>query len=758
MAPVLATRGDSRFRHSRTVCSGDDGPGPAQVIDSLLESSFILAEDWDGLPLPTQEKILWSRDRNEVIQRLLENNLLTQYQAARIMASTTYGLVLGSYRILDRIGAGGMAVVFKAEHVDMRHLVAVKVLPMSPGQDTRLETRFFSEMRVVAKLRHPNIVAATDAGRVINPDQTGPSLRYLVMEYVPGRDLEEYIRETGPLPIHRACNLAYQMASALAETHKFNLVHRDIKPSNIMVTPDEQAKLLDFGLSMHFQTRMTSPGTVLGTIDFMAPEQARDSSSVDIRADLYSLGGVLFFTLTGQLPFACNGTPIENLARRMNQPPPSLRKCLDDCPDELDEILRKMMATDPDARFARPQAVMQAILPFLRADSQEHLPAIQTVVPQAPAVAVRTTPTATQRVLIVDDEQEIRHLCLHLLAAQNMECDEAESGNEALAAVELKAYDLILLDVNMPGMNGGEVLDRLRQLARSEHLKIVMFSGQASPDEMSKMLLKGADDYLAKPFSVVQFLGRVRAALRMKSAQDRSVILNQQLLALNAELESNLKVRDSDLQQTRNSLVVGLARLVDQRDSRGKCHIQRMQRYCRALAEAAGKVQAFASQVDQNFVDLLESAVPLHDVGKIALPDHILMKGGTFSSEERLLMQTHTTIAAETLQEVAKQHTSAIAFLRMAIDVIRHHHERFDGTGYPDRLSGNGIPLSARIVAIADVYDALRCRRAYKPALAHMSAVQIMTQASVGQFDPALLQVFAEVAPEFDEIFQELTD
>jgi putative two-component system response regulator len=149
--------------------------------------------------------------------------------------------------------------------------------------------------------------------------------------------------------------------------------------------------------------------------------------------------------------------------------------------------------------------------------------------------------------------------------------------------------------------------------------------------------------------------------------------------------------------------------------------------------------------------------VPLYDIGKVTLPDHILFKGGTFSSEERILMQTHTTIASETLHEVSKLHSGSGVFLRMAIDIVRHHHERFDGTGYPDRLAGNSIPLGARIVAIADVYDALRCRRSYKPALAHSASVQII-EASSGQFDPNLIHVFREVAPKFETIFREFPD
>lgn len=746
-----------RVSCSPTVCT-EEPAGAGQIIDVFLAKSWILTEDWEALPLPVQEKILWCRDQNSVVQLLLENNLLTNYQAARIMAGTTFGLVLGSYRILDRIGAGGMAIVFKAEHIDMRHTVAIKVLPTSPGQDARLENRFFSEMRIVARLRHPNIVAAHDAGRVVNPDQTAPSLRYLVMEYVPGQDLEEYVRNVGPLSISHGCGLAYQIASALAETNKFNLVHRDIKPSNIMITSEDQAKLLDFGLSRHFGTRLTVPGAVLGTIDFMSPEQARDSSTVDVRADLFSLGGVLFWCLTGRLPFPSTGSPIECLSRRLNQAPPSLREYLPDCPDELDSTVRRMMATDPANRFATPQAVMQALLPLLRGDCLELEPARRAKSAPSFFGLKSTEPKARPRVLIVDDEPEIRSLCKHLLAPHGMDIDEVQNGESAVKRVSQQPYDLVLLDLNMPGMSGFDCLAQLRDLAQSEHMKILICSGQASPDEMSAMLLEGADDYLAKPFSIVQFLGRVRAALRLKTAQDRSIVLNQKLLALNAELELNLKARSIDVQQTRNLLVLSLTRLADQRDGRGKNRTQRMQRYCVALAEAARESAVFGGQIDGQFIELLEATVPLHDIGKIALPDHILLKGGTFTSEERILMQTHTTIAAEALLEVAKTHAAAADFLRMAIDIIRHHHERYDGTGYPDGLLGDAIPLAARITAIADVYDALRCRRSYKPALAHLAALQIIGQASNSQFDSRLLEALSQVAPRFEKIFQELPD
>ena len=362
------------------------------------------------------------------------------------------------------------------------------------------------------------------------------------------------------------------------------------------------------------------------------------------------------------------------------------------------------------------------------------------------------------RIIVVDDEPGNRTLCRQVVEPEGIVCDEAADGIQALALMASGNHDLVLLDIDMPKMQGTEVLRRLRENPPGSHLKVIMLSGRATEDEMALMMRAGADDYLSKPFSLVQLRERVKAALRLKVAQERSDLLNRNLLTVNHQQEQGLLARDSDLIQARNALVLALAEMVGQRDAETGAHLMRLRHYARRLAEEAGKSPSFANQIDDHFLQMLECCTPLHDIGKVGVPDHILQKPGRLSDEERLIMQRHTVIAAVTLQKVAKAHGFAIAFFQMAVDIARHHHERFDGNGYPDRLAGEEIPLSARIVAIADVYDALRSKRIYKPALPHADAVRIMVQEDAGHFDPFLLAAFQRCCEDFERIFQQLTD
>jgi response regulator RpfG family c-di-GMP phosphodiesterase/serine/threonine protein kinase len=730
------------------------------LLEELLGSSLVAEEDWDLLPAETRSSILACSDVGRFLAELIRRGLLTEYQADRIEAGKTAGLILNNYRILERLGAGAMGVVFKAENRRMRRPVAIKVLALSHEEDPRILQRFYAEVRAIAQLQHPNIVAAMDAGETRASERDAKLLHYLVMEYVPGQDLDEYVPAHGPLSPATACDIVNQIASALAEAHRHNLVHRDIKPSNIRITPEGQAKLMDFGLTRHTCTRLTEPGTTLGTIDYIAPEQARDAHSVDIRADIYGLGGTLYWCLTGRVPFPANGDIARDLARRLTQPPPSVRTWRPGISEELDSIVKRMMAVDPDKRYPNPQEVMQAVKPFLKSGvGKESGARGQGSGVRTPETASsltsdpRPTSPAPRRLLIVDDEPGVRKFCGHVLHSADLLCDEAADGLKAVEACKKCAYDLILLDIDMPVMTGQQVLSYLRENPPCSHLKVILFSGRTSGDELAKLMLAGADDYLTKPVSALQLRARVRAALQLKEAQDRSDLLNRHLLAVNNQLERNLTARDCDLVQARNALVMALATLVERRDNDSVAHLFRLQQYARCLAEEAAKSPTFAGQIDRNFIDMLECCAPLHDIGKVGLPDHILYNPGKLTQDEQALMQTHTVIGADTLRQIIKQHGFATAFLQMAADIARHHHERYDGAGYPDRLAGNAIPLAARLVAFGDVYDALRSRRVYKPALSHAAAVRLITEQSPGQFDPALVQVFQNCKDRFEEIF-----
>src|ERR1022692_841469 len=278
------------------------------------------------------------------------------------------------------------------------------------------------------------------------------------------------------------------------------------------------------------------------------------------------------------------------------------------------------------------------------------------------------SPLRLNRIIVVDDDPTTRILCRQVLEPEGILCDEAADGIQALTLMALEIHDLVLLDIDMPKMQGTEVLRRLRENPPGPHLKVIMLSGRATEDEMALMMRAGADDYLSKPFSLVQLRERIKAALRLKVAQERSDLLNRNLLTVNHQQEQGLLARDSDLIQARNALVLALAEMVGQRDAETGAHLMRLRHYARCLAEEAGKSPSFAIQIDDHFLQMLDCCTPLHDIGKVGVPDHILQKPGRLSDEERLIMQRHTVIAAATLQKVAKAHGFSIAFFQMAVD------------------------------------------------------------------------------------------
>ncbi len=274
------------------------------------------------------------------------------------------------YKVLGRLGSGGMGVVYKAEHKVMGRTVALKVLnPAAVARPGAVE-RFRREVRLASRLSHPNIVTAHDA------DEAG-GLHFLVMEYVDGVSLDKLVARKGPLPVAVACHYARQAALGLQHACEKGMVHRDIKPHNLMVTRQGQVKILDFGLARvalaeaggeaesPTAVQMTADDLVLGTPDFLAPEQARNSTRVDVRADLYSLGCTLYYLLTGRPPFG-GTTGVEKLVAHSQDPPPDATAARPAVPAALSAVIRKLMAKDPAARFQTPAEVAAALAPFTR--------------------------------------------------------------------------------------------------------------------------------------------------------------------------------------------------------------------------------------------------------------------------------------------------------------------------------------------------------------------------------------------------------
>jgi serine/threonine protein kinase len=314
-----------------------------------------------------------SRGR-ELARALVGLNLLTRFQAEQLLAGRTSGFFLGQYRILEQLGQGGMGRVFKAEHRTMGRIVALKVLGPSAVKNERARELFQREMRAAALLVHPNIVTAFDA------NQVGDRF-YLVMEYVNGPNLDQLVREQGPLPVGQACDFIRQVALGLHYAHQHGMVHRDIKPSNLMLQHRGSdatgtftlVKISDFGLARcgdqgplveePVGTILTKANTIMGTPDYLSPEQARNLHNADIRSDLYSLGCTFYFLLSGQVPYP-GGSTMEKLIRHSAEEPTPITALCPGLPPPVGAIVQLLMAKDPDERFQTPAEVVEVLTPF----------------------------------------------------------------------------------------------------------------------------------------------------------------------------------------------------------------------------------------------------------------------------------------------------------------------------------------------------------------------------------------------------------
>lgn len=330
------------------------GPAPAQPVSlETFRKSLVDLKLIDPAELVAVETRHRPADTAGLATALVRDGKLTRYQAAALYQGKAKGLVLGGYLILEKLGAGGMGMVFLARNRTDGRIGALKVLPPSLTRDAPSVQRFRREASAVAKLNHPNLVAGFDT-----VDYQG--VHYYVMEYVKGKDLHKIIQEQGPLSITQAIDYLIQAARGLKAAHEAGIVHRDIKPSNLMVDDSGTLKVLDLGLARLTEDysgqtmareRLTQTGMLMGTADYMAPEQADDSHRADHRADLYALGCTLYFLLTGQAPYASAGTsPLRKVIAHLESPIPYLRDRCPNAPQVLEDLFRKMLAKKPEDR------------------------------------------------------------------------------------------------------------------------------------------------------------------------------------------------------------------------------------------------------------------------------------------------------------------------------------------------------------------------------------------------------------------------
>ncbi len=345
------------------------------------------------------------------------------------------------------------------------------------------------------------------------------------------------------------------------------------------------------------------------------------------------------------------------------------------------------------------------------------------------------------KILVVDDLEENVRLLKHFLRPKGYQVQCAYTGPQALMSVESDPPDVILLDLVMPGMDGFEVCQRLKEDPRTRHIPIIILTGLSAVEANIKALEAGADDFLIKPIDSILLDARIRNSLRAKLLQDRIIQYQRQLELYNETLEARIRDRTAQVERTQQVAIFSLAKLAESRDNETGEHIDRMRCYARELALELSTWSRFEDIVNPEFVDALYVSSPLHDIGKVGIPDGILLKPGTLSREEFEIMKAHTIIGGDTLK-AADVEAGENSFLAMGRDIAYYHHEKWDGSGYPFCLKGTEIPLAARIVALGDVYDALTSRRPYKEAFSHERSKSIILEGRGTHFDPDIVAAF----------------
>ena len=354
-------------------------------------------------------------------------------------------------------------------------------------------------------------------------------------------------------------------------------------------------------------------------------------------------------------------------------------------------------------------------------------------------------------ILVVDDTPDNLFLVSNLLKDLYI-VKVANSGEKALKYLnESTAPDLILLDIMMPILSGYDVIKKIKENPLLQDIPVIFLTAKISVEDEKIGLELGASDYIIKPISPPILLARIKTQLENKAAND---FMKDKNRLLEEEIQKRLK----EITAIQDVAIFAMVSLAETRDNETGSHISRTSNYVKVLALNLQNHPKYKEFLSNDMIDTLYKSAPLHDIGKIGIPDYILLKNSELSSEEFEIMKTHTTLGKEAIEHAEVQLGFEIDFLKIVKEIAYSHHEKYDGTGYPLGLKGEDIPISARLMAVADVYDALISERVYKSSMSHEDAIKIMKEGRGTHFDPDILDVFLELERDFDQIAKKLTD
>lgn len=354
------------------------------------------------------------------------------------------------------------------------------------------------------------------------------------------------------------------------------------------------------------------------------------------------------------------------------------------------------------------------------------------------------------KVLAVDDNETNLKILSLILSKDGYEVHTTHTPENVIERMETSLPDIILLDINMPKISGFDLCREIKFSEKFKDIPIIFISALSEAEDIVKGFHMGAVDYITKPFKSEEVRARVSTHLQIKRLQE-------ELKDQNAKLEIRVQEQVKEITKTQMETIFSLAKLAQSRDDDTGMHLERVQNYCWLLASELQRNSEYDDQISDTFINNIKFASPLHDIGKVGISDNILLKPGKLTDEEFAIMKTHTTIGYDTLKEVHQKFGSN-GFIETGMVIARSHHERYSGGGYPDNIKGDAIPLAARIMAIADVYDALRAKRVYKEPFSQEKAVSIILEGKGTQFDPVMVDAFERIADKFDEISIELSN